>query len=197
MRDEFLVFVDEWLALDPLNNRDASQTPFELDSFSNASLRESERLVNQAEAEFQGARDANQTGDDYILATVFFATVLFFTGVFSKFTVLNVRSFILLLALGGFGIGLWRMLTLPFHSSVCAPSHSGVPRLTSTLCPTTRLMTWSDAGGRAGGPSRSWTGRPASGAVTSGVLAGGGQADDGAAAAGPGWTSWSHFTRTC
>ncbi len=115
MRDEFLVYLDEWLALDPLNNPDAAQTPFELPDFSNASQVESDRLVDQAEAKFQEARDANQTGDNYILATVFFASVLFFTGISGKFLNLNLRAVILVLALGGLGFGLWRMLTLPFE----------------------------------------------------------------------------------
>ncbi len=115
MRDEFLVYLDEWLALDPLNDPDAPRTPFELDDFSNERLEESQQLVDQAEVRFEEARDANQTGDDYILATVFFASVLFFTGISSKFTRLNLRTVILILAAAGLGFGMWRMVTLPFE----------------------------------------------------------------------------------
>jgi len=115
MRAEFLVYLDEWLASDPLNNPDAAQTPFELDSFANQSQLESERLVAEAEASFQKAKDANQTGDDYILATVFFASVLFFTGISSKFVNHNLKSAILILATVGLIVGIIRMSTLPFH----------------------------------------------------------------------------------
>jgi len=115
MRDEFLVYLDEWLGLNPLNNPDAPRTPFELDSFSNQAQVESERLVTEAEASFQEAKDANETGDSYILATVFFASVLFFTGISSKFVNPNLKSAILMLASIALVAGLVRVLTLPFH----------------------------------------------------------------------------------
>jgi hypothetical protein len=115
MRDEFLVYVDEWLSLDPLNNPAAPATPFDLASFSNAAELEAESLVRQAEAKFEEGRDANQTGDNYILATVFFASVLFFTGISSKFQNLNLRTAILGFAAVGLIVGLVRMLTLPFQ----------------------------------------------------------------------------------
>jgi hypothetical protein len=80
MRPEFLAYVDEWLALDPLGNPDAPRTPFELESYRNEAAEESERLVERAEEAIDEARDANQVSDDYILATVFFAGALFLVG---------------------------------------------------------------------------------------------------------------------
>jgi hypothetical protein len=47
-------------------------------------------LDTQAEVHFATAQDADQTGDDFILGTVFFASVLFFAGIF-EFRSLNVR----------------------------------------------------------------------------------------------------------
>jgi hypothetical protein len=115
MRDEFLVYLDQWLARDPFNDRSAPRTPFDLETYTNAKEAEAARLVDQADAKFEEARDAGQTSDDYVLATVFFASVLFFTGISAHFDVLRLRGVVLALAFIGMGIGLVRMLTLPFE----------------------------------------------------------------------------------
>ena len=58
--------------------------------------------------------DANDTGDNYVLATIFFAAVLFFAGIATKFT----SDRIVALTLGAGTVvflgGLARLMTLPF-----------------------------------------------------------------------------------
>ena len=114
MREEFAAHVDDWLATKPFENPDAPRTPFDLETYSNANMDLSADLEEQAAAKFEEAKAANQTGDDYILATVYFATVLFFSGVSTKLDQRPLQWFVILLAAGGLAFGFSRALSLPF-----------------------------------------------------------------------------------
>lgn len=115
VREEFEPYLDEWIALEPLQNPDAPRTPFDLPNFENEDLTLSEELTQEAEASFKEATDANQTGDDYVLATVFFAGVLFFAGIVGKFESLGVRYALLVFGAAWLILGLVRAFTLPFY----------------------------------------------------------------------------------
>jgi hypothetical protein len=56
-----------------------------LDEYKPKRLLESDRLDRAASARFDQGKDANQDSDSYVLATIFFAAVLFFAGLSSKF----------------------------------------------------------------------------------------------------------------
>jgi hypothetical protein len=83
-RHEFRPAFDAWVALDPLTNPDAPASPLAMDEYVIAEQIEAEELAATADLRGQQARDANQTGDDYVLVTVLFASVLFFAGVSTK-----------------------------------------------------------------------------------------------------------------
>jgi hypothetical protein len=114
LRTEFKPAFNEWLAEEPLKNPEAEPTPFQLPSYKPEALVKSDRLDLEADQLFNEGREANQTGDNYVLATIFFAAVLFFSGIASKFdsqrVVLGCISFATLVFLGG----LIRLATLPF-----------------------------------------------------------------------------------
>lgn len=112
-RDEAKPALEEWLSLNPAENPDAPDTPLEVDSYKNANLDEANALVTEAEASFQAAKDANQHGDDYILATILFASVLFFTGLRIKthWVRATVEGFAALCLIAG----VIRLVTLPFQ----------------------------------------------------------------------------------
>lgn len=114
-REEFKPFVDQWLALDPLNRKEAPPTPFDLPSYQNLQEQEAKELEAKAERLFERALEDNQTGDDYVLATVFFAIVLFAAGISSKFSSLTIRTTLLVVATGGIVAAFIRMLTLPYY----------------------------------------------------------------------------------
>jgi hypothetical protein len=114
-RKEFKPSYEEWIAMRPLKNPDAPATPFSLDSYRLAKQKESERLEAEATAHFDAGREANQNGDNYVLATIFFAAVLFFAGVATKFTSDRVVAFTLGVGTVVFLSGFVRLLTLPFH----------------------------------------------------------------------------------
>ena len=67
-----------------------------------------------ATAKFEEGKDANQTGDEYVLSTIFFASVLFFAGLSSKFS--SNRVAVLALGFASFVLfaGIVRLSTLPF-----------------------------------------------------------------------------------
>jgi hypothetical protein len=83
-REEFRPAIDAWLAQQPLVNPDAAPTPFVLPEYDLAEQRRADRLDARADEESELARRDNQRGDNYVLATVLFASVLFFSGVSSK-----------------------------------------------------------------------------------------------------------------
>jgi hypothetical protein len=113
-REEFKRAFNAWLRLHPLRNPKAPDTPFQTKRYKVAALEEADRLEHEAEGLFQEGRDANQTSDNYVLATIFFAAVLFFAGLSVKF---RTRRLVLATLLFGslmFLGGLARLITLPF-----------------------------------------------------------------------------------
>lgn len=76
---------DAWLASEPLQNPDAPLTPFDMDEYVLAEQIESEELHAESVELFRKANEANELSDEYVLLTVLFATVLFFTGIAGKF----------------------------------------------------------------------------------------------------------------
>ena len=85
-RDEFVPAFEAWQATEPLTNPQAPPTPFAMDEYV---LDAEVRAVQQLEeAEDRGtfARTANQRGDNYVLVSVLFASVLFFVGIAGKLT---------------------------------------------------------------------------------------------------------------
>jgi hypothetical protein len=85
-RPEFLPVLGAWLTTDPLNNPDALRNPFVDETYLDELFSEAELLEQEAEAKIQQAAEANQTADEYVLDTVFYAMVLFFAGVSTKFS---------------------------------------------------------------------------------------------------------------
>lgn len=76
---------DDWLALAPLESPDAPATPFHMPSYVLALDQEASEVEAQAEAEMADAKAQDETSDHYVLLTVIFATVLFFSGIAGKF----------------------------------------------------------------------------------------------------------------
>jgi hypothetical protein len=114
-RREFLPAFRAWIAQDPTNNPRADKNPFVTDEYKVSELERAADLEAEATAKFDEGRDANQTSDNYVLATIFFAAVLFFAGIATKFTsnrvALGAMAFGTLVFIGG----LARLVTLPFH----------------------------------------------------------------------------------
>jgi hypothetical protein len=83
-RPEFRPAVTAWLATDPLVDPDAPPSPFAMPEYVQASAQEADRLEKQSERSAATARLAIERKDNYVLATVLCASVLFFCGIGSK-----------------------------------------------------------------------------------------------------------------
>lgn len=105
-RDEFRPAFEAWIATRPLQTSGAPSTPFEMEEYALDEQARAEELNALADQRGQDARDANQTGDNYVLTTVLFASVLFFAGTSTKFQRRRVQlgllgMAVLLVAVGG------------------------------------------------------------------------------------------------
>jgi hypothetical protein len=97
-RDEFKPAFAAWLARKPFTTAGAPPTPFDMPQYHLKASDEADRLDSTAAAYSQQAKDANQRGDNYMLAVVLFASSLFFAGISTKLHGSNARAG--LLALG-------------------------------------------------------------------------------------------------
>jgi hypothetical protein len=108
-RDEFRPAFDAWVTTRPRFNPSAPPTPFAMPEYRLAEERRSAELSSLADRRGQQARDANQQGDDYVLLTVVFASVLFFSGIATKLTgrgpQIALLSFATALTLGALAVG--------------------------------------------------------------------------------------------
>ncbi len=97
MRDEFVPAFDAWLASGTPGQL-PDGTPFDLPEYRLEAFAESEQLEAEAAASFDEGREANQTGDDFVLAAVLFASVLFFSGLAGTFDAFKAQIILLVLA---------------------------------------------------------------------------------------------------
>jgi len=112
MRGEFLPAFDAWLASAPAGSI-PDGTPFELSQYRLAAEEESKRLETEASALFEDGNESNQVSDDFVLAAVLFASVLFFSGLAGTFDSLRAQVFLLILGAVMLAIGTIIVITLP------------------------------------------------------------------------------------
>jgi hypothetical protein len=109
-REEFRPAFEAWVATEPRRNPEAPPTPFAMPEYRLAAERQARELAVLADRRGTQARAANQQGDDYVLMTVLFASVLFFSGISTKLTSrgpqIATLSFATVLILTGLVIGL-------------------------------------------------------------------------------------------
>ena len=96
-RDEFMPAFTAWLATEPFASKDAPPTPFAMPQYRLKATAEADRLEAQAAADSEHAKDANARADNYMLAVVLFASVLFFAGISMKIGSMKARAAILAL----------------------------------------------------------------------------------------------------
>ena len=96
-REEFRPAFDAWLE-QPRIDGIPEGTPFDRPEYVLDNRVRSQKLEKQASTYFEEGKEANQTGDNYILVSVLFASVLFFAGVSTRFE--RIRPRVILLSLG-------------------------------------------------------------------------------------------------
>jgi hypothetical protein len=101
-RPEFEVAFDAWSALDPFDNPDAPPSPLAMPEYQPAADKEADELERRAHTLFEEGEDANTYSDTYTLATLLFASVLFFAAISERFDYLAMR--IVLLGFAAVGV---------------------------------------------------------------------------------------------
>ena len=112
-RPEFRTAVDAWLATAPTTNPKAAPTPFTLPDYQVADAQRAAELEQQADAFAAEARQANQRGDNYVLMTIVFASVLVLLGIGSKMDTFRARALLFCTASVALVVGVIVMLTFP------------------------------------------------------------------------------------
>jgi hypothetical protein len=76
---------EAWLAADPLDNPTAPLSPFDMPEYRLPEQDAAQKAEQRSVEEFETALEADEHADNYVLLTVIFATVLFFSGISGKF----------------------------------------------------------------------------------------------------------------
>jgi hypothetical protein len=97
MRAEFLPVFEAWLSGAPAGEI-PDGTPFARSDYVLQTQKDAVALEAEASAEFDAGQRANQISDNFVLAAVLFASVLFFAGLGGTFDTLRVQVFLLILA---------------------------------------------------------------------------------------------------
>ena len=112
---ELRAAMEAWLDTQPVDNPDAEADsgPMQVDEFVRRETVEAKKMKTEAEQLFAEGMAANQQSDDYVLTTVFLATVLFFCGISSRITWRPMRIGFLAFATTLLMFSLMRMAMFP------------------------------------------------------------------------------------
>ena len=103
----------QWLATEPFNDPNAPAGPAAMPGFTTADLTQAAQMNAQAGALLTAGSDARDTANQYIRATVLFASVLLLIGIAQRFSVHGVRIAANVLALTLLAFALWSVIRLP------------------------------------------------------------------------------------
>jgi len=113
-RPEFVPAFKAWKAQDPLNNPNAIASPLNMPEYKLGNGAKADQLERVGDLRFEQGKEATDHTDAYVLTTVFFAAVLFFAGISTRFDWLNVRIGVLAFATLGLSYAAFRIFTLPY-----------------------------------------------------------------------------------
>ncbi|HEU4996046.1 MAG TPA: hypothetical protein VFT29_14620 [Gemmatimonadaceae bacterium] len=114
-RDEFKPAFEAWIAMHPQSNPSAPSTPFAMPQYRVAYDAEADRCDRESIVASEAAQRANDLGDRYILTSVIFAVVLFFTGATQSIEGRRARLFVFAFGVAAFVVGLASLVRLPVH----------------------------------------------------------------------------------
>jgi hypothetical protein len=113
-RPEFRPAFDAWQAQDPLHNPTATASPLLMPQYKLANVTRADDLELLGDRRFEEGKTATDHTDAYVLTTVFFAAVLFFSGISMRFSWLRMRTAVLVFAAVGLAYAAVRIATLPY-----------------------------------------------------------------------------------
>lgn len=112
---ELKLATDAWLATDPLNNPNAPPSPFDMPEYRLPEEDTAEEMHQLSIKKFTDAGNADEHADNYVLLTVIFATVLFFSGIAGKFQWRVIDGAVLGMGVLMLLVGLVQLLQIPMQ----------------------------------------------------------------------------------
>jgi hypothetical protein len=112
VRDAFLPVIEQWQAQVASAGRTTGSL-FENTQYIDSQFEESRRLTSVADGAAERADAAGDTTDQYVLTTLFMASVLFFAGITSNFRSTSIQGALIAIAAILFAIGAARVADLP------------------------------------------------------------------------------------
>jgi hypothetical protein len=104
---------DAWLTQDPFNNPTAIPTPLKMPQYHQAEDERANHLEADADHLLEDGATARDRADEYVLTTVFFASVLFFAGISLRISRERLRMGILGLGVAFLLYGVVQIIVLP------------------------------------------------------------------------------------
>lgn len=114
-RPEFRPAFAAWLATDPFSNPNAPPGPLYMPEYKDQLTGQADQLESEAAAVFKEGQAAYQQSTDYVLNTVFLATVLLFITIAQRFEWMPVKIVTLSIAAMMLLLGLYRLFTFPVY----------------------------------------------------------------------------------
>lgn len=112
-RTEFRPAFDAWMALDPINDPDAPRDPLRMPQYHSSHLDNELRLEREATNLLEHGAESRDHADEYVLTTVFFASVLFFAGISLRVRSETLRVVILAIGVAFLLYGAVQLVVLP------------------------------------------------------------------------------------
>ncbi len=110
---EYKIAFDAWIKLDPINNSQAPPGPSYMPEYHNSKMEEANKLIEESSTKFSEGTKARSIADDYILITVFLATVLVLTAISQRFEIKSIRTGLIILSFVLLSFGIFYLFTLP------------------------------------------------------------------------------------
>jgi hypothetical protein len=96
--DEYKIAFDAWIKTDPFNNSKAPPGPAYMPGYRISKMEKAGNLSSEALSKFNQGTKARAIADDYVLNTVFLATVLVLTAISQRFHIKSIRTGLLILS---------------------------------------------------------------------------------------------------
>ena len=103
----------DWLGTDPFTDPNAPAGPAAMPGFTTADLTQAAQMNDQAGALLTEGSDARDTANEYVRATVLFASVLLLVAIAQRFSIHGVRIAANVLALVLLAYAVWSVARLP------------------------------------------------------------------------------------
>jgi hypothetical protein len=95
---EYKIAFDEWIITDPFNNIEAPLGPAYMPGYHSSKMELAGSLSSEALSKFDQGTKARAIADDYVLNTVFLATVLVLAAISQRFQIKTIRTGLIIMS---------------------------------------------------------------------------------------------------